>query len=220
MGKATAGALIGIVSAAAALFCGCSAHTESGTPQAQTATGSTTATAPSGSSTSECATVASPLTDIKPVAAGEPRLRIPVPPGWKPTTKMNSELVRYVAANPDLNADDFAANVVVTLEQQAPGTTEQQAFDQQRDALAHSVGIDQMKPGGGSLCGQPMASLEYMLAVGNAKPHPAKVEMVYLPVGDTPYVATVTIQSTVPENPTYQHDSQEIFDGFQMLPPA
>ena len=33
------------------------------------------------------------------------------------------------------------------------------------------------------------------------------------------YVATVTVQSTDPDNPVYARDTETVLTGFQMLPP-
>jgi hypothetical protein len=37
---------------------------------------------------------------------------------------------------------------------------------------------------------------------------------------DRTYAVSVTVQTTDPENPVYQRDSEEILKGFQLLPPS
>ena len=37
--------------------------------------------------------------------------------------------------------------------------------------------------------------------------------------GDSSYVATVTVQTIKPDDPTYIKDSEEILKGFQLIPP-
>jgi hypothetical protein len=134
---------------------------------------------------------------------------------------MNSEIIRFTAADPDLTTDGFSANVVVTLEKQPAGTTSQDAFDRQRDGAVNRFGVTDVTASEGTVCGQPMRTLRYTIpTMGKVPPHPAMVQLVYLRVGDVPYVATVTLQSVDADNPTYQKDAQDILHGFQMLPPA
>ena len=57
----------------------------------------------------QCAVVTSPLADIPPVDRGEPRLRIPVPSGWKRNNMMDSRIIRYAIVAHDLTTGGFAA---------------------------------------------------------------------------------------------------------------
>src|SRR5688500_17082971 len=104
-------ALIAVAAAAALLVNGCSRDV---TGTAVTASGGG-AQGPYGGD-GQCAEVAAPLEDIPSENAGEPALRIPVPPGWERNSTMDSQIIRYAIVAQDLIADKFAPNAVVTLE--------------------------------------------------------------------------------------------------------
>jgi hypothetical protein len=206
---------------AASVVSGCSAKTGTGAVDADkpTATGERPA-ATSETANSQCRSVGTPLTDIAPLSVGEPRMRIPLPEGWVPTSEMNSEMVRFVAANAGLSSDAFAPTVVVTLEKVPSATTAEDEFERQQQALVAQDGATGVTASKGSVCGLPAVTLEYTTGpTGGGKPHPATVLMTYLPGGETSYVSTTTLQTMDPKNSTYQHDSAEILDGFQMLAP-
>ena len=48
----------------------------------------------------KCQSVSAPLTDIPTRTDQEPKMRIPVPPGWERSTKMDSEQIRFSIRQP------------------------------------------------------------------------------------------------------------------------
>jgi hypothetical protein len=148
-------------------------------------------------------------------------MKIPQPQGWVRSTKMDSELFRFAMVNRSLARDDFASNVVVTLEN-APGLEDPgMVFQSQRDALESTFGATDLRVTEHTLCGLPAETVQYETpAIGNLAPHPGSVVMAVLHTDDTTYAASVTIQTADPANPTYQRDAETILKGFQMLPPA
>lgn len=183
----------------------------------------TAARSPGGASANSaaCEQVSAPLTPIQAHAAGEPQLRIPQPPGWQRSSKFDSEIIRFALGNQELTADKFTPTAVVTLES-APGTTEdhQTIFEQERTTLVDRLGATDMRSTETSRCGQAAVIASFNApAMGRIPSRKAKTLMVIGAFRDRTYVATVTVQSTDPDNPTYARDSQTILTGFQMLPP-
>ena len=63
-----------------------------------------------------CVEVSAALSDVPTRTYQEPRMRIPVPPGWERSTKMDNESIRFAIRNPALTVDEFTPNAVVTLQ--------------------------------------------------------------------------------------------------------
>ena len=82
-----------------------------------------------------------PLTPIDPKSGGEPRLRIPQPPGWERASMLDSDVIRFTMRNKDLVANNFMPTAVVTLES-VPGaaTDDETIFDQERAELVDRLG--------------------------------------------------------------------------------
>jgi hypothetical protein len=55
--------------------------------------------------------------------------------------------------------------------------------------------------------------------MGRIPPRKIKTLMVASAFNANTYVATVTVQSTEPDDRTYARDTETILTGFQMLPP-
>jgi hypothetical protein len=170
---------------------------------------------------SQCETVDAPLTEIPVQSDVEPVMKIPQPQGWDRETMMDSELIRFAMANPRLSKDGFASNVVVTLES-APGAEDPDVvFDTMRSALETDFGATELRVSDHTLCGLPAQTMEYQTPpLGNIAPHPGMAVVVVLQADDATYAASVTVQSTDPDNPEYQRDADMILKGFQMLPPS
>jgi hypothetical protein len=173
-----------------------------------------------GTSASQCETVDAPLTTIPAMRDDEPVMKIPQPQGWARSTKMDSELFRFAMVNRSLTQDDFASNLVVTLEH-APGLENpDRVFESQREALESTFGATDLRVTEHTLCGLPAETVQYETpAIGNLAPHPGTVVMAVLHTDDMTYAASVTIQTADPGDPTYQRDAEAILKGFQMLPP-
>lgn len=173
------------------------------------------------SEASRCETVDAPLTTIPALRDGEPVMKIPQPQGWVRSTMMDSELFRFAMINRGLVRDDFASNVVVTLES-APGIEDaDRVFESQRESLESTFGATDLRVTEHTLCGLPAETVRYQTpAMGNLAPHPGTVVMAVLPTDDTTFAASVTVQTADPENPKYQRDADMILTGFQLLPPS
>jgi hypothetical protein len=173
------------------------------------------------SDASRCETVDAPLTTIPALRDDEPVMKIPQPQGWVRSTKMDSELLRFAMINRSLARDDFASNVVATLES-APGIEDPDGvFESQRESLESRFGATDLRVTKHTLCGLPAETVQYQTPpMGNLAPHPGTVVMAVLHTDDMTYAASVTIQTADPENPTYQRDADMILKGFQMLPPS
>lgn len=173
------------------------------------------------SDASQCETVDAPLTTIPAIRNDEPVMKIPQPQGWVRSTKMDSELIRFAMINRSLATDDFASNIVVTLES-APGIEHPDGvFESQRESLESTFGATDLRITEHTLCGLPAETVQYQTpAMGNLAPHPATVVMTVLHTDDMTYAASVTIQTADPENPKYQRDADMMLTGFQFLPPS
>lgn len=213
----TAKVLLAVATTAILLLAGCSQNI-SGT--AVTAAGSAPDAA-SGGDESQCATVDAPLEDIPGADDGEPQLRIPVPAGWERNTMMDSQVIRYAIVAMDLTTDGFATNAVVTLESAQGNQTPDDVFEQNRANLETMMGAFDLDVEGNTTCGLPSETTYYTAPpMGPAPERPIVMHAVVASSADATYLATLTIQTTDPDNPTYVSDSQEIIDGFQMLLPS
>lgn len=174
-----------------------------------------------GLDSSQCEAVDDPLTTIPAKNDNEPVMRIPTPPGWERTTMMDSELIRFAMRNDDLTAQGFTPNVVVTLES-APGVQDPGLiFTNMRDALESGIGATDVIETEGTVCGVPARMFDYQMPVmGNVAPHPAVALGAVMRTEGQTFAVSVTVQTLVPEDPTYKRDSQTILDGFQLLPPS
>jgi hypothetical protein len=110
-----------------------------------------------------CHQVDAPMLDIESRNDTEPQLRIPQPAGWERFTKLDSEILRFALANRDLVANQFAPNVVVTLEH-TPDADPQVIFDQTRDNVVKMAGAKGMEVKAGTLCGLPAETVTYVAA--------------------------------------------------------
>jgi hypothetical protein len=167
-----------------------------------------------------CEAVDAPLTTIPAVKDGEPVMKIPRPQGWVRSTELDSELFRFAMINRSLATDDFAPNVVVTLES-VPGLQPPvDVFDSQREALESGFGATDLRVREHTLCGQPAETVQYLTPVmGNLASHPGTVVLAVMHTDDQTYAASVTIQTANPGDPAYQRDAEVILTGFQFLPP-
>ncbi len=176
----------------------------------------------------KCETVSAALTDIPTRTDQEPKLRIPVPPGWERSTKMDSEQIRFSIRNEALTADGFTPNAVVTLQKVAGDLGKpDQILQAQQEQLTKKLNLTDVTSTATKVCGAPALSSTYTTPEIKLSPKippipPRKATSlgtVYR-AGDANYVATVTVQTIKPDDPTYQKDTGEILKGFQLLPPT
>ena len=178
-------------------------------------------------SADKCQSVSAPLTDIPTRTDQEPKLRIPVPPGWERSTKMDSEAIRFSIRNQGLTADGFTPNAVVTLQKVAGDIGKpDQILQAQQEQLTKKLNLKDVTTTQTNVCGAPALSSSYTTPELKLSPKfppiPARkatsLGTVYR-AGDANYVATLTVQTIKPDDPTYVKDSGEILKGFQLIPP-
>ncbi len=201
------------------------AHLLTGCAQSITGTAVTVAGSAPNAATAgdeaQCTKVDAPLEDIPDEGSREPHLRVPVPSGWERNTMMDSNVIRYAIVATDLIADGFATNAVVTLEPVRGNQTPDDVFAQNRGNLETIMGAFDIAAEGNATCGLPSETTHYMAPpMGTAPERPIIMHAVVARIAGTTYLATLTIQTTDPDDPTFLSDSQEIIDGFQMLQPA
>ncbi|BBY26559.1 hypothetical protein [Mycolicibacterium sediminis] len=173
-----------------------------------------------GADASQCATVDVPMLDIPTKADGDPVMAIPAPAGWERKTEMDSEIIRFVLVNPSLAAENFAPNVVVTLESIAGDASADEVFEQQRSTLVSQGGATDLKTTTGTLCGQPAETIDYVGApVGATPSRPITLLLSALQAGERTFAVAVTVQTLRPDDPTYVRDRDTILEGFRFLPP-
>ncbi|OCB49582.1 hypothetical protein A5721_33810 [Mycobacterium vulneris] len=148
---------------------------------------------------------------MKSQAPREPVLALPQPDGWVRSTKLDSELIRGIIINDALRANDFSPNAGVTLEDLTGKVeTPQQAFDAELNGVTQVGGtIESQTPS--TRCGQPAVVADYRI-----QGRPATALIVVAKNNDKLYAATLTVQTTQPDNPTYVKDKKTILDGFQL----
>jgi hypothetical protein len=169
-----------------------------------------------------CDPVSAPLTLIDPQSDGEPQLKIPQPKGWERAPMRESDIIRFTMRNKGLLANGFMPTAVVTLET-VPGasTDDQKMFDQERDALVDRLGATGLHTMQSTRCGHTAELVDYDAPrLGRIPPRKVRTLMVAATFDTNTYIATVTVQSTDPDNPAYARDTGTILAGFQMLPPA
>ncbi len=192
---------------------GCSSST-GGEPVAD---GTSAAAAPASSSTAkagDCAAVSGRVLTLPAKAAGEPTVGLPQPDGWERTTMLDSELIRATIANKKLAAGGVAATAVVTVEK-VSGANAQQALDAQLNSLRTALKTEDIAVQPGTLCGFPTSTMTYTPPAGGDD-QKATALAVSVPDGANTWSITVTVQSKMPDDPTYRRDSQAILTGLQI----
>lgn len=172
-------------------------------------------------SADKCEQVSTPLTDIPTRTDQEPRMKIPQPQGWERTTKLDNETIRFAIRNPALAADGFTPNAVVTLQQiGADVGRPDQILEAQNQQLQLKMKVNDLQSTGAEVCGLPAQITNYTAPeMGKIPARKAMSIATVFKSGGTNYVATVTVQTIKPDNPTYVQDSALIIKGFQLLPP-
>jgi hypothetical protein len=135
---------------------------------------------------------------------------------------LDSEIIRFTMRNKNLVANNFMPTAVVTLES-VPGAAndDQTIFDQERGALVDRLGATGLHTADTTLCGDKAELVDYDApSMGHIPARKIRTLMVVATFDTNTYVATVTVQSTDPDNREYARDTDTILSGFQMLPPA
>ena len=179
-------------------------------------------------SAAKCQSVAAPLTDVPTRTDQEPKMRLPVPPGWERSTKMDSEQIRFAIRNEALAADGFTPNAVVTLQKVGIDVGKpEQILQAQNEQLTKKLKLTDMNTSPTELCGAPALSSTYTapevkLGPKNPPIPPRKassLSAVYR-ARDNNYLVMLTVQTIKPDNQTFVRDAATIIKGFQLLPPG
>jgi hypothetical protein len=181
-----------------------------------------TLTAGSAGSFAACAEApaSAPLADVPTRGNGEPQLRVPAPAGWERATLLDSELIRYALVNKSMMANRFAPNVVVGLEVIHSDLDAEQVFAAERQGLINGGGTN-LTTSDQTVCGLPAQQVDYTLpALGTIAPHPARFLVAVIHTGGKTYAASVTVQTTEPDDNGYRRDAETILRGFQVVLPA
>ncbi len=163
---------------------------------------------------SKCNASTFPLFKLDSQAAGEPTLALPHPPGWVFNTELNSSLIRAMMGDPELRANGFTPDVVVTLENLTDRvSTPQQALDAEVAGVTGTdvaAALDKRIPG--TVCGYPSTTITYTAFDG----HTATALIIAAQDNrNSIWAATITIQTTEPDNPDYINTKRAILAGFQ-----
>jgi hypothetical protein len=153
-------------------------------------------------------------------------MRIPLPPGWERTTKMDNESIRFAIRNPGLTADGFTPNAVVTLQKVDTDIGKpEKVLEAQNEQLGKKLKLTDMKSSPSQVCGAPALSSSYTAPevklgpkIPPIPPRTASSVSSVFKGRDSNYVAMLTVQTIKPDNQTYVGDSATILKGFQLLP--
>ncbi|KUI29198.1 LpqN/LpqT family lipoprotein [Mycobacterium sp. GA-2829] len=167
---------------------------------------------------SACAPATSALEEIPTRVDTDPAMSIPRPAGWERFTMMDSDLVRYMLVNRDLVADQFAPNVVVTIESIPGNESADSVLTKNRTAIETLGGATDLAYTPTTVCGQPAERITYTGAPQGTTPaRPIITLATVIHTGGRTFGIAVTAQATRPDNPTYQRDVEAILTGFQVL---
>jgi hypothetical protein len=168
-----------------------------------------------------CTRVNESAVEIPPADTTEPRMRIPQPPGWERNTQLDSQLVRFVLVNTGLSANQFAPNLVVTVEP-TPAAEVRTIYEQARRNLVRMAGATDLASEPTRVCGLPAELVSYRGAATGASPVGRSLTTLYVAtrVGDRSVLISATIQTTEPDDPTYRRDAATMLNGFEVLPAA
>ena len=118
-------------------------------------------------------------------------------------------------------AEQFAPNIVITIEAAPPGDA-QTVYGQAQQNLTRIAGAKDMSTEAVTVCGLPAEKLQFRTASMGA-PGPAQhvqALQILTTSGTQPYLVTATVQTKDPDNPTYQRDAGLLLTGLQVLAPT
>jgi len=121
---------------------------------------------------------------------------------------------------------DFTPNVVVTLQKVSADIGKaEQLLDAQNQQLVKKLKATDLSSTPTQVCGATALATSYTAPEVKISPKippipPRKATSlgVVYKTGDVSYVATLTVQTVKPDNPTYIKDADTITKGFQLLP--
>ncbi|WP_051558643.1 hypothetical protein [Mycolicibacterium austroafricanum] len=170
---------------------------------------------------SACAPLDTAMVDIPARSSSEPQLRLPKPQGWIRFTQLDSELIRYSLVNESLIAEQFAPNIVITIEP-APSGDARTVYEQAQQNLTRIAGAKDMSTEAVTVCGLPAEKLQFRTPSMGAPGPDQHVQALQILTtsGTQPYLVTATVQTKDPDNPTYQRDAGLLLTGLQVLAPT
>jgi hypothetical protein len=155
-----------------------------------------------------------PIVNLEPKSAAEPHLAIPQPSGWNHSSAMNSDAIRGLIFNKSLTANQFTPTAVVTVADVTEGTSSlEQALETERGGIMQN-GVTIESETSGTICGYPTKTVSYPI-----EGRPGSTLIVAAEHDRHIWTATVTIQTSAADNPTYIADKETIFNGFQITFP-
>jgi Probable lipoprotein LpqN len=171
-----------------------------------------------------CGHVDVPMLDIPTASGTEPRMRMPQPPGWEPTTEVGDlgALTQFALMSGSRAENEFPRNVVLVSLERVPDVDARTIFDRTRADLVQLFEVQNwptdLTTTAGTVCGLPAETLVYAGdSALNARP--ATILWVVITAYGHTYLAAMT-QTIEPGNPTYQRDAETILSGFEVLPPV
>lgn len=163
---------------------------------------------------SRCAKSDVPMVNLEPKAAGEPLLAVPQPEGWGHSSEMNTAAIRGLIFNKSLTANQFTPTAVITVADVTDGTSSlEQALVTEVGGIQQN-GVSIESETSGTICGYPTKTVAYPI-----EGRPGSTLIVAAEHDRRIWTATVTIQTTAADNPTYIADKETIFNGFQVTFP-
>ncbi|TDZ77348.1 hypothetical protein DE4585_04740 [Mycobacteroides salmoniphilum] len=154
------------------------------------------------------------MVNLEPKAAGEPLLAVPQPEGWGHTSEMNTAAIRGLIFNKSLTANQFTPTAVITVADVTDGTSSlEQALVTEVGGIQQN-GVSIESETSGTICGYPTKTVTYPI-----EGRPGSTLIVAAEHDRRIWTATVTIQTTAADNPTYIADKETIFNGFQVTFP-
>ncbi len=211
LSKRSLGAMLGTV-AIALVAAGCGgSSTSDATASSTEATSSSAAAHPVSAG---CDHVAAPMLTIDAKTPDEPKVEIPQPAGWTRNTQLDNNIVRLALVNPQLDAHGFTSNLVVTIENATGKAASPQALIRAEEPA--SVKEDaSFTSTPGTLCGFESATNRYHLPPSGTLPERSVTGLVVaVPVGNSLYGITVTVQTADADNPQYTKDLDTVLAGF------
>lgn len=169
--------------------------------------------------TTACTFVSAPMATVPGEADDEPRVLIPEPSGWEPTTAPDSETFRFGMEHGSLVAGRFAV-ASVRLKTKVGHHDTATVFDEVRSNAEKDDGNKDLTVDDATVCGYPALTLRYTRVATDQLPTRTETMLfaVVHSVGKT-HGAWVTVTTNDADNPAYQRAAETILDGFQVLAP-
>lgn len=170
---------------------------------------------------SACAPLDTAMVDVPARSSSEPQLRLPKPQGWIRFTQLDSELIRYSLVNESLIAEQFAPNIVITIEP-APSGDARTVYEQAQQNLTRIAGAKDMSTEAITVCGLPAERMRFQTPSmnGSGPGQHLQALQILTTSGTQPYLVTATVQTKDPANATYQRDADLLLAGLQVLAPT